>query len=129
MSVNKRDCLQRTAKDSHLVSAFQRFSHIADWNDIVALLESRDESIPNEFHKIYRSYLSERGKQKATDHTKSLVLNRIRKLQQEKKVSTYRLYTDLNLNHGNVHAYIKNGDVSKVSLDVADRILSYLEAA
>ena len=52
----------------------------------------------------------------------------IKYLQQEKNVSTYRVYTDLGLNHGNVNAYLKYGDISNVSLEVAEKVLEYLAA-
>ena len=118
--------LQRVAHDSYLLSELNRFVNIDSWEKVVTLLENKDKSMSNEFNKVYRSYLVERDKQKATDHTKSLVLKRTRELQKKKRITTYRLYTDLRLNHGNVHAYIKNGDVSKVSLDTAERLLEYL---
>jgi len=128
LSVNKCDCFLRTAKDPHLLSAFRAVEEMS-WDDVLSLLKCEDKRLTNEFHKVYRSYKSIRDKQKHVNHTKSLVLNRIRELQNKKNVTTYRLYTDLGLNHGNVHAYIKNGDVSKVSLEVAENILTYLEAA
>jgi len=128
LAVNKHECLQRNARDEHLVSALQKFKGMK-WDNFISLLETKDSTVPNEFRKVYRSYLAERDKQKALDHSKHLRLKRTKELQQKKGITTYRLYTALRLNHGNVNAYIKNGDVSKVSLDVADKILGYLETA
>ena len=126
LSVDKRECLQRNAKDSNLINAFQRFNSYS-WEDVVSLLKSNDKSVPNEFHKVYRCFLVECDKQKAVDHTKTLLLNRTKDIQKQKGITTYRLYTDLKLNHGNIHAYIKNGDVSKVSLEVAERVFEYIK--
>ena len=128
-SVNKREHLKRNAKDSYLKEKASLIPDNMSWNGIISMLECEDNKIPREFHKIYKSYLSIRDKQKSTNHTKSLVLKRTRELQKEKGITTYRLYTDLKLNHGNVHTYIKNGDVSKVSLEVAESILEYLKTA
>ena len=128
LATNKPGCLQRNAKDEHLIQALQMFEG-KKWNEVVSLLDSKDASLANEFHKVYRSYLTERDKQKAINHSKHLRLKRTKELQRIKGVTTYRLYTDLKLNHGNIHAYLKNDDVSKVSLNVADMILGYLETA
>jgi hypothetical protein len=127
LSVGKYEHLLRVAVDPHLQRACQRFFGM-NWEEVVLLLHDNNISVPNEFRKAYRSYVWTRDKQKHADHTKSLMLNRTRELQSQKNVTTYRLYTDLKLNHGNVHDYIKNGNVSKVSLDVAEIILTYLEA-
>ena len=52
---------------------------------------------------------------------------RIVQLQKEKGVSTYRLYTDLSLNPGNLNAFLKHGDCSKVSLSTARRAVQHLQ--
>ena len=44
---------------------------------------------------------------------------------QKKKLSNYRLYTDLKLNPGNVNAWLKHNDSSKMSLDCARKIYQY----
>ena len=126
MSVNRLGFLQRVAKDMVLVKAVQLFLEIEDWEGMLHKLENSDDSIPYEYHKVYNSYISVRDRSKAKNHTKELMHTRIKYLQKEKNVSTYRLYTDLGLNHGNVNAYIKYGDASKVSLEVAEKVLDYL---
>ena len=128
-SINKQEVLKRYAEDRFLAERVSMLPDAVSWSDIESLLEQVDIGIPDGFHKVYRSYKCIRDNQKSTNHTKLLVLKRTRELQHEKRITTYRLYTDLKLNHGNVHAYIKIGDVSKVSLEVADRILDYLETA
>jgi len=127
LSVNKQECLHRVANDKHLIDVLQKFTN-ASWSDVVMLLENKDSSLSDNFHKVYRSYLVERDKHKAINHSKFLRLKRTRELQHTKGITTYRLYTDLRLNHGNIHAYIKNGNVQKVSLNTAEKILNYLEA-
>jgi len=126
LSVNKQECLRRVAKDNHLTFEMQKLADTS-WNNVIVLLKNNDSFLSDNFHKVYRSYLVERDKQKAINHSKSLRLKRTRELQRKKGITTYRLYTDLRLNHGNVHAYIKNGSLNKVSLNVADKILDYLE--
>ena len=43
-----------------------------------------------------------------------------------KCVTDYCIYKQLELNPGNVNAFLKNGDVSKVSLDTVRKILSFV---
>ena len=126
MAINKRKYLTSVAKDDHLKKLILCFPEGMGWDDVVRKLESDDESVPFEFRKAYRSYVSVRDRGKAKANTKHMMLERSRKLQKAKRVSTYRIYTDLSLNHGNVNSYMKNGDVNKVSLEVAERVLDYL---
>jgi hypothetical protein len=90
-------------------------------------LQDDDSILPEGYTKVYRTYLSVKSKKQGDNHTKSLMRNRIVRLQREKRVSTYRLYTDLRINHGNMNAYIKHGDCSKVSLQAARSAVEYLE--
>jgi hypothetical protein len=90
-------------------------------------LHDGDPALPEEYVKVYRSYLSVKNGKQKDYHTKALMRTRIVRLQQEKGISTYRVYTDLRLNHGNMNAFIKHGDCSKVSLEAARSAVSYLE--
>ena len=66
-------------------------------------------------------------RQQTDDATKSLMRDRIIALQQERSITNYRLYTDLNLNPGNLNAWLKHGDSSKISLANARRVMHYLQ--
>lgn len=80
----------------------------------------------NGYYKLWRSYVSLRDRQKADDHTKLLIHRAVRALQAEKRVSNYRLYTDLHLNPGNLNDWLTHQNCSKVSLDTARKALQYL---
>lgn len=43
-----------------------------------------------------------------------------------KNITNYRIYTNLNLNLSNANMFLKNGDVSKVSLDTTKQILQFV---
>lgn len=79
------------------------------------------------YYKVWRSYCSVRDRCKADNHAKALMNQKIRRLQQQKGITNYRLYTDLHLNPGNLNAYLKHNDCSKVSLTTARRALRYLQ--
>ena len=99
-----------------------------DWEGLEHALKVRDERLPIQLQKVYDSYLVKRDWKKGENHSKSLMWNKITKLQKEKSISNYRIYKDLGLNPGNINAYLKHGDSSKLSLATARRTLDYLEA-
>ena len=51
---------------------------------------------------------------------------KISEVKEAKSVSNYRIYKTMNLNPGNVNAFLKNEDTSKVSLDTARKILAFV---
>lgn len=55
-----------------------------------------------------------------------MMFRRISEVKQAKCVTNYRIYKELNLNPGNVNAFLKNEDTSKVSVDTARKILSFV---
>lgn len=47
-------------------------------------------------------------------------------VQMKKGITNYRIYKALNLNPGNVNAFLKNADTSKVGLDTVRNILVFV---
>ena len=113
-------------QDDKLRAEYERLLMLDNLEELLLVDDSR---LPKRYCKVYRSYLSVRDRQDADDHTKQLMWQKAKKLQSEKQVSNYRVYTDLQLNPGNANAFLKNGDPSKVSLNTAREVLRYLEAA
>ena len=90
-------------------------------------LQDGDPLLPEGYAKIYRSYLNMKNRNENDAHTKALMRNRIIRLQREKNITNYRLYTDLHINHGNMNAFLKHGDCTKVSIDTARSAIAYLQ--
>lgn len=127
-ATKKLGYLEKVANDSYLLKAVQEIPKDLGWDRILQALEIEEENVlRSEYLKCYKSYVSVRDRYKTTNRSKNLLLMRTRELQQQKSITAYRLYTDLGLNHGNVNSYLKNGEVSKVSLEVAEKLLAYLE--
>lgn len=95
--------------------------------EMTELLVTHSNALPTAFHKVWRSYQTRKNRLSADDHTKSLMRNKILRLQSAKHISNYRIYTDLKLNHGNINAWLKHGAAEKISLQSARRILHYVE--
>ena len=91
-------------------------------DELTVMLRGEHPVLSENFKKVYRSYRVVAAMQQADDNTKRLLLERTRRLQAKNGVSNYRLYRGLGLNPGNVNAYLKTGNTSKVSLKTARRL-------
>ena len=126
MASDSTHMLLAALQSSKLKAEYERLLALGN---VEGLLHSDDHRLPERYRKVYRSYLSVRDRQGADNHTKRLMWQKSRTLQDKKQVSNYRVYTDLRLNPGNANAFLKHGDVGKVSLATARKVLNYLEAA
>lgn len=86
----------------------------------------RNVNVPRKYIKVLDAYEYRINKCSNDNETKMLMRNRIISLQQQRNISNYRIYKDLGMNPGNVNAYLKNGDVKKISLDSARKIWFYV---
>ena len=91
---------------------------------------NKDNYLNNQFSnysfiKIYQSYLRKKNTVTYDNEIKSMIREKILTIMKEKKITNYRVYKDLNANPGNINDYLKNNNVSKVSLAMAKRIYNY----
>ena len=124
---DKAELLLQATKHDQIKAEYVEMLTSFDRASLLQSLENGDPKLPDRYRKVFTSYVSVRDRIKAESNTKGLLLRKIRHLQTEKRVTNYRIYTDLELNHGNLNAYLKHGDCSKVSLDTARRVSAYLE--
>lgn len=109
-------------KYDYLNSPCEKLKGLNDYNVRVYL---QNDSL-SEYKTIYDNFLYQHNRKKQEEKLKKLMYNRISEVKQAKCVSNYRIYKELNLNPGNVNSFLKNEDTSKVSLDTARRILSFV---
>ena len=126
MYSGKLTVLLQATKDAELRSVYKDMAQYTA-EQMTTLLENGSPALPNEYHKVWRSYLSQKNRGQADDHTKELMRQKVKRLQDRYGVSNYRIYTDLRLNPGNLNAWLKHGHSDKVSLDTARRTLRYVE--
>lgn len=124
---NKQNVLLRASKSTHLYFPYAELLQTYDAESMTECLVARSELLPEEYHKVWRSYQSVKNRSQTDDYTKGLMRKKIIRLQKQTGVTTYRIYTDLNINKGNLNAWIKHGDSSKVSLETARKTLHYIE--
>ena len=125
--IGKEKVLLTAARSQELRKEYSDMLERYDRQGMEQSLQNGDPLLPEGYVKVYRSYLSVKNRSKNDAHTRALMRTRIIQLQQEKNISTYRLYTDLHINHGNMNAYIKHGDCSKISIERARSIIVHLE--
>ena len=98
-------------------------------NRLESALAAGDPRLRPEYSKVWRSYLA-RSHAPARDAALKLeARKRALALEATKDVTRYRMAKDLGLNPGNLHAFLTQGNASKLSLDRAFELVSYLEAA
>ena len=123
----KQTVLLQATKDQSLFAEYQKMVSLYSADQMTQLFEDNASVLPNEYHKVWRSFQSQKNKGQSDDHTKELMRQKVRRLQSQYGVSNYRIYTALNLNPGNVNAWLKHGIADKVSLDTARKILYYVD--
>ncbi|MGN1130256.1 MAG: hypothetical protein ACI4Q8_02800 [Ruminococcus sp.] len=80
----------------------------------------------SEYRTVYNNFLYQRNRKEQENRLKMMIYKRISEVKQAKCLSNYRIYKEMNLNPGNVNAFLKNEDPSKVSLDTARKILTFV---
>ena len=123
----KTNLLLQAAKDEALHQYYQTMLNTYSMESISNAFTMHSTNLAEEYHKVWKSYLNVKNRNQADNHTKELMRNKVKRLQEQHKVTNYRIYTDLKLNPGNLNAWLKHGNCDKVSLDVARQTLRYVE--
>ena len=87
-----------------------------------------DEYQNYSFSKIWDSYQHRSNIVDYNNAIKSRIRVNILKMMKEKNITNYRVYTDLDLNPGNINAFLTNGDTSKASLNLVKKIYNYVNS-
>ena len=88
----------------------------------------RQPDLPTRYVKVWNAYLTERDAIEKDRRITALMRAKTLEALKAEGRTPYRVCKDLNLNMGNVYAYLRKGDVTKVSRDTARRILEYAQA-
>ena len=128
LAYDKVDLLLRYTEDKGCLAEYERLSNCCSLEQMLAFLENQSPELPEGYRKVWRSYCSVRDAALADNDTKELIHRRVLELQQKKHLTNYRIYADLKLNPGNVNAWLKHNDSSKMSLDCARQIYKYAKS-
>lgn len=113
--------LQKSVCRTALAAAYEGLPD--DPTEMEKQLHTEPSRLPEAYGKVWHSYLVYKERGKRDEETKDLMRRQIVRLQAERGVSNYRLYTSLGLNPGNLNAWLKHGDGKKVSLQTARAVL------
>ena len=105
-SFNKMDVLLKASTGCPACAEYYDLADKYQWDELLNLLEENDIRLSNEYRKVYRSYVARKNRPDVENETRRLMHKRTRKLQEQKSISNYRLYTDLKLNQSNINAYL-----------------------
>ena len=119
-------CLKSRPK---LLQELKLLDSLARDGALETALQEEDPRLRPEFTKAWRSYVTRRDAPLRDEHLKRLARERALELEATKSVTRYRVAKDLGLNVGNLHAFLTQGTVSKMSLANAYRLVDYLKAA
>ena len=128
LAFDKVDLLLRYTATSAVAAEYEQLSNRYSLEQMLVLLENQSLELPEGYRKVWRSYCSVRDTSLADNDTKALIHRRVVEIQQKKHLTNYRIYADLKLNPGNVNAWLKHNDSSKMSLDCARQIYKYAKS-
>lgn len=92
-------------------------------------LAEEDSAPSSEYAKVWRSYVARRDALERDAALKREARMQALALEAKTGVSRYRMAKDLGLNPGNLHAFLAQANVSKLSLENAYALVRYLRAA
>lgn len=95
----------------------------ASYPSAYAFAESSEA--PERFRKVRDAYLSQRDATERDRRLNALMRKKTLAAMAEKGLTAYRLCKELDLNMGNVYAYLGKGDASKVSRETARLIMEH----
>lgn len=85
--------------------------------------------LPDNYKKLYRSYLSVKGKSDTEKQIKTLYRERILQLKEIKEnnnITDYRICKIFGINNGNFHAFLYQGKTENISLERIRSIYDFL---
>lgn len=129
VTTGRAERLSRLLTDSQPKSDLTTLSHLQAAGTLVAALEDEAPQLAPEYAKVWRSYVAKRDAHLRDSQLKLAARQRVLDLESQKHVTRYRMAKDLGLNPGNLHAFLAQGNASKLSLDRAFALVEYLEAA
>ena len=125
---NKVDVLLKASAGYPVYSDYRNLAGKYKRDEFIELLEKDDSKLDVLYRKVYKSYLSRRNMPDTENEKRHLIHKKTRRLQENKGVSNYRLYTDLKLNPSNVNAYLKHGNIARIGKKTAEQMVAYLES-
>ena len=101
----------------------EKLSGITD-NNVEKYVSEKELS---EYKTIYDNYLYRLNKHNNETKIKNLMYKKICEVKQQKCITNYRIYKELNLNAGNVNSFLKYGNTDKLSVETVRKDLAFIK--
>lgn len=109
-------------KYDYLNDGCEKLSGITD-NNVEKYVSEKELS---EYKTIYDNYLYRLNKHNNETKIKNLMYKKICEVKQQKCITNYRIYKELNLNAGNVNSFLKYGNTDKLSVETVRKVLAFI---
>lgn len=83
----KQTVLLRATKDQSLFVEYQKMILLYSADQMTQMFEDNASVLPNEYHKVWRSFQSQKNRVQSDDHTKELMRLKVKRLQERCGVS------------------------------------------
>ena len=113
----------------NLLAELRLLDELVREDQLEAALANEDSRLRPEYAKTWRSFVVRRDTVRRDARLKQVARDRVLALETSREVTRYRMAKDLGLNPGNLHAFLSQGNLSKLSLARAYQLVDYLEAA
>jgi hypothetical protein len=120
--LNKKEKLPRLYNTYRLYKKKYKGFTYENLSEKVNMLDKFDEL--KQLHNSYKNLVVNKNLL-----LKKMYHHKIINIKKEKSISNYRIYTDLELNHGNTNDYLKNEKYEKLSINNVKSILEYVTSA
>ena len=94
-----------------------------DLNDFLA---AEQLELPNRYAKVFRSFQAAYQRVDTKNESKKLRWIKTIELKKQKGVTVTQISKALNIDVGNINAYLKHGEIDRLSLEKATKIMKYL---
>ena len=127
---NRTDELARHLDNRpNLLAELHLLGELASEDELETALANEDPRLRPEYTKAWRSYVARRDAGERDARLKQVARERVLEMEATKGVTRYRMAKDLGLNPGNLHAFLSQGNMSKLALERAYELVDYLAAA
>jgi len=124
---SRLDCLLRGR--GNLQQELLALLRLQETGLLESALAAEDSSLRPEYSKVWRSYVARRDVPSRDKELRLEARKRVLALESKRNVTRYRMAKDLGLNPGNLHAFLSQGNPTKLSLNRVVGLVEYLEAA
>jgi hypothetical protein len=125
LSIGQEERLRGYLYDETLLSDLGEVEIILRGADLDKPDREIQTQLPSRYQKALDSYRSAYYRIDNRSDSKRLRWERTVQLQKEKGLSNTQIYRALDLNPGNINAYLKHGDIDRVTLATATKIMKY----